>query len=52
MSSKDDKLKALKMTMDRLEKSYGKGIVMKLGDKPVVDAPATSYIHILYYIYP
>jgi recombination protein RecA len=42
MSSKDDKLKALKMTMDRLEKSYGKGIVMKLGDKPVVDAPATS----------
>jgi recombination protein RecA len=42
MSSKEDKLKALKMTMDRLEKSYGKGIVMKLGDKPVVDAPATS----------
>jgi len=27
-----EKLKALQMTMDRLEKSYGKGIVMKLGD--------------------
>jgi len=30
-----EKLKALQLTMDRLEKSYGKGIVMKLGDSPV-----------------
>src|SRR5690606_1577283 len=30
-----DKLKALQLTMDRLEKSYGKGIVMKMGDSPV-----------------
>ncbi|MBW6481448.1 MAG: recombinase RecA [Vicingaceae bacterium] len=29
-----EKLKALQLTMDRLEKSYGKGIVMKLGDSP------------------
>ncbi len=35
---KDAKLKALGMTVDRLEKTYGKGIVMKLGDKQVVDA--------------
>ena len=35
---KDAKLKALKQTVDRLEKTYGKGIVMKLGDKQVVDA--------------
>ena len=35
---KDDKLKALQMTMDRLEKTYGKGAVMRLGDKQVVHA--------------
>lgn len=32
-----EKLKALQLTMDRLEKSYGKGTIMKLGDTPVVD---------------
>lgn len=30
-----DKLKALKLTLDKLEKTYGKGTVMKLGDEPV-----------------
>ena len=34
---RDDKLKALKLTVDRLEKQYGKGTVMKLGDQQVVD---------------
>ena len=37
-NEKDAKLKALKLTVDRLEKTYGKGTVMKLGDKQVVDA--------------
>lgn len=32
-----DKLKALQLTLDRLEKSYGKGTIMKLGDS-VIDA--------------
>lgn len=32
-----EKLKALQLTMDRLEKSYGKGTIMKLGDNAVVD---------------
>ena len=32
-----EKLKALQLTMDRLEKSYGKGTIMKLGDAPAVD---------------
>ena len=32
-----DKLKALQLTMDRLEKSYGKGTIMKLGDAPTLD---------------
>lgn len=36
---KAEKLKALKLTMDRLEKSYGKGVVMKLSDESVVDVP-------------
>ena len=35
-----DKLKALQLTLDRLDKTYGKGTVMKLGDEAVekVDA--------------
>ncbi len=33
---RDNKLKALQLTMDRLEKTYGKGTVMRLGDKQVV----------------
>lgn len=32
-----DKLKALQATLDRMDKTYGKGAVMKLGDKPVLD---------------
>jgi recombination protein RecA len=34
---KQDKLKALKMTVDRLEKQFGKGSVMMLGDQTVAD---------------
>lgn len=39
-----EKLKALQMTIDRMEKSYGKGAVMKLGDDVVekVDAISTG----------
>ena len=33
MSVNNEKLKALKLTMDKLEKDYGKGSVMMLGDK-------------------
>ena len=33
--SNADKLKALQLTLDKLEKSYGKGTVMKLGDNAV-----------------
>ncbi len=32
-----DKLKALQATMDRMDKTYGKGAVMKLGDRVVAD---------------
>ena len=33
-NSKADKLKALKLTLDKLDKTYGKGTVMKMGDSP------------------
>jgi recombination protein RecA len=33
--SNADKLKALQLTLDKLEKSYGKGTIMKLGDTAV-----------------
>lgn len=41
-NEKDAKLKALKMTVERLEKTYGKGSIMMLGDKPVVEVDAIS----------
>lgn len=34
-NDKDAKLKALKLTLDKLDKIYGKGTVMKMGDAPV-----------------
>jgi recombination protein RecA len=34
-----DKLKALQLTLDRIEKTYGKGSVMKLGDAVVEKIP-------------
>lgn len=36
-SEKDAKQKALKLTLDKLEKTYGKGTIMKLGDRPAVE---------------
>lgn len=36
-SEKDAKLKALKLTLDKLDKTYGKGAVMKMGDQAIVD---------------
>ncbi|MFV0483867.1 MAG: recombinase RecA [Bacteroidales bacterium] len=38
-TEQSEKLKALQLTMDKIEKTYGKGAVMKLGDKPVVEVP-------------
>ena len=37
-----EKLKALQMTMERLDKSYGKGTVMRLGDEAKVDIEVIS----------
>ena len=30
-----EKLKVLSLTLEKLEKTYGKGAVMKLGEKPI-----------------
>ena len=35
----NEKLKALQLTLDKIEKSYGKGSIMRMGDKPVDDVP-------------
>jgi len=40
MSEKSEKLKALQLTIDKLDKTYGKGSVMKLSDEKVVDVPS------------
>ncbi len=36
------KLKALQLTLDKIERSYGKGTVMKLGDSAIEPIPAIS----------
>ncbi|PSK95096.1 recombinase RecA [Taibaiella chishuiensis] len=38
----EEKLKALKMTLDKIDKDFGKGSVMKLGDKQQQEIEVTS----------
>ena len=42
MNINSEKLKALQLTIDKLEKAYGKGTVMRLSDEEVKDIPAIS----------
>ena len=42
MQEKEQKLKALQLTIDKLEKTYGKGAIMKLSDEKVMDVPVIS----------
>ena len=39
---KEAKLKALQLTLDKLDKTYGKGTVMKMGDKAIVEVETIS----------
>ncbi|NND53262.1 MAG: recombinase RecA [Flavobacteriaceae bacterium] len=41
-SEKEAKLKALKLTLDKLDKAYGKGTVMKMSDAAIEDIDAIS----------
>ena len=38
-SDNQEKLKALQLTLDKIEKGYGKGTIMKMGDSAIVDVP-------------
>ena len=40
--SNAEKLKALQLTLDKLEKSYGKGTIMKLGDSVIEQTEVIS----------
>ena len=41
-TNRSEKLKVLQSTLDKIEKSYGKGAIMKLGDSVVEDIEAIS----------
>ncbi|MDD2190994.1 MAG: recombinase RecA [Bacteroidales bacterium] len=41
-AAKLEKLKVLQSTIDKIEKNYGKGSIMKLGDKPAVEVNIIS----------
>lgn len=41
-SEKEAKLKALQLTLDKLDKAYGKGTVMKMGDKAIEEVEVIS----------
>lgn len=41
-NEKEAKLKALKLTLDKLDKAYGKGTVMKMSDAAIQDVEAIS----------
>ncbi len=41
-SEKEAKLKALQLTLDKLNKTYGKGTVMKLEDKAIEEVDTIS----------
>ncbi|MCT4697290.1 MAG: recombinase RecA [Candidatus Cardinium sp.] len=42
MTDHTEKLKALQVTIDKLEKTYGRGAVMRLSDNHIVDIPVIS----------
>lgn len=41
-SEKEAKLKALQLTLDKLDKTYGKGTVMKMGDRAIEEVETIS----------
>ena len=41
-SNNQEKLKALQLTLDKIEKGYGKGAIMKLGDNAIEDVKVFS----------
>ena len=37
-----EKLKALQLTLDKIDKDFGKGAIMKMGDKAIINVPSIS----------
>lgn len=37
-----EKLKALQLTIEKIDKDYGKGTIMRMGEKPIADVPVIS----------
>jgi recombination protein RecA len=37
-----EKLKALQLTLDKIDKDYGKGTILKMGDRAVIQVPSIS----------
>ena len=42
MAEKNDRLKILQHTIEKLDKAFGKGTVMRLSDTKVMDVPTIS----------
>ncbi len=42
VDEQQEKLKALKATIDKIDKDYGKGTIMRMGESSVVDVPVIS----------
>jgi len=40
--SKAEKLKSLQMAMEKIDKDYGKGTIMRMGDRAIVDIPVIN----------
>jgi len=41
-NANSEKLKALQLTIDKIEKNFGKGSIMRMGDTVVEDVPVIS----------
>jgi len=39
---KDSKMKSLDLALEQIQKEYGKGAIMKLGDKPILKLASIS----------
>ncbi len=42
LMSQNERLKALELAVSQIEKSHGKGTIMRLGDEPIVNIPSIS----------
>lgn len=41
-SNRDDKMRALELAITQIDRQFGKGAIMRMGDRPIVDVPVIS----------